>query len=655
MKRQWIIWAVFAVCVAVAAAAMGWISKTVLRLDRAEADARRQALVEEAVRSALWRMDFQIAPVIAQENARPYFTYDPFFPAHRAYAGVSPEQRSGEFLPSPIIAPPSDLLLLHFQVSPTGQLTSPQAPTDRNTRLLAEAQYTSHDNVVRAQMRLAELRTILKRDALVALLPEAKPLREEPIAASSVVPAQNGNSDNNAYPNYNGLAGAKNQRYNRGAGLNSSGGGQGSYANGGYILNNDQPQQSQPPQQAAMQQQGDTDLQQSKQALRGQQEFQARASSVQYSQDLLWGSNRYLAPSGAVSEGYMKPIWVGSALVLARRVNVSGQDIIQGVWFDWPAVQQNLLGNVSDLLPGASLEPVANPAGQPQPRMLAALPVRLVPGPVAAGADEPASPIRLTLVIAWASALLGAAAIALLLRGVIALSERRASFVSAVTHELRTPLTTLRMYTEMLSDGMVADDAQRGCYLTTLRNEANRLGHLVENVLGYSRLERRRSGGRVETLPLGDLLGGMSQRLVEHAAQNGKTLALTVPPDLAAARVAADVVATEQILFNLVDNACKYAKPAADATVRLSATRDGDLLALAVADHGPGLSKKAARKLFRPFSKSAHEAAHSAPGLGLGLALSRRLARNMGGDLTLANAEGGGATFVLTLAVVGEG
>ena len=66
-------------------------------------------------------------------------------------------------------------------------------------------------------------------------------------------------------------------------------------------------------------------------------------------------------------------------------------------------------------------------------------------------------------------------------------------------------------------------------------------------------------------------------------------------------------------------------------------------------DHGPGLPPRAIRRLFRPFSKSAHDAAHSAPGVGLGLALSRRLARALGGDLRLDENGPHGACFVLTL------
>ena len=110
----------------------------------------------------------------------------------------------------------------------------------------------------------------------------------------------------------------------------------------------------------------------------------------------------------------------------------------------------------------------------------------------------------------------------------------------------------------------------------------------------------------------------------------------------------ANALALEQILFNLVDNACKYAAAATDRTIHLSATSDDAAVFLRVRDHGPGIRAGAAR-IFHPFKKSVQEAANTAPGLGLGLALSRRLARSMGGDLRVDPAVTDGAGFILTL------
>jgi signal transduction histidine kinase len=213
------------------------------------------------------------------------------------------------------------------------------------------------------------------------------------------------------------------------------------------------------------------------------------------------------------------------------------------------------------------------------------------------------------------------------------------------------------MYTEMLREGMVSDEEKRRRYLQTLGAEAERLAHLVENVLGYARLERGRPANRVRRVRLGDLLGGLEPRLRARTEQAGMALEVDLPEAVAEAPVKADPAAVEQVLFNLVDNACKYAARADDRRVRLAVSAEDGRVALRVCDHGPGVAPDVRGRLFRPFSKSARQAAATAPGVGLGLALSRRLARGMGGDLRLeapAPRDAGGpaapgACFVLTL------
>jgi signal transduction histidine kinase len=384
------------------------------------------------------------------------------------------------------------------------------------------------------------------------------------------------------------------------------------------------------------------------------------------------------APSaGDVREGLVKAVWIGDKLLLARRVSVGGSEYVQGAWLDWDMLRRSLLENVQDLLPTASLVPAS---GSPRPprdhvaprssvdfvrgsssygaaaaepeRLLAALPVRLEPGkPLRVAPDGP-SILIVSLGVAWVGVILAGVAVAVLLWQAVSLSERRAAFVSAVTHELRTPLTTFRMYSEMLAGNMVTDEAKRHRYLDTLRIEANRLTHLVENVLSYARLERNKTRGRSEIVRMDTLVSRVEQRLSERAAQAGMQLATEMADSAGAASVRADVSAVEQILFNLIDNACKYAVTATDTRLHLVIDANGGgRVRLKVCDHGPGISAHDGRRLFRPFTKSARDAASSAPGVGLGLALSRRLAREMGGDLVLAPPTPDGACFILTLPV----
>jgi signal transduction histidine kinase len=230
------------------------------------------------------------------------------------------------------------------------------------------------------------------------------------------------------------------------------------------------------------------------------------------------------------------------------------------------------------------------------------------------------------------------------------LSERRGAFVSAVTHELRTPLTTFKMYSEMLAADMIIDPEKRRQYLNTLCSEANRLTHMVENVLAYAGLERGSARSRIEKVTLAEIIERVLPRLIQRAEHSNIRLVVDSEQSASNIPVHVDVAAVEQILFNLVDNACKYgASRATENVIHLEALLGDKSAMLRVRDHGQGISHASAGRLFRPFSKSAHEAAHTAPGVGLGLALCRRLSRSMGGDLRFEPGVSGGASFVLSL------
>ncbi len=233
-------------------------------------------------------------------------------------------------------------------------------------------------------------------------------------------------------------------------------------------------------------------------------------------------------------------------------------------------------------------------------------------------------------------------AIGLVGQGTIALSERRAVFVSAVTHELRTPLTTFRMYAEMLAEDMIGDEATRRSYCRTLHHEADRLSHLVENVLAYAKLERGGPGERRVMLSLGELQRIITERVTNRAMQANFELEVSLDDSLREKTIYTDPGAVEQIVFNLVDNSCKYAASAEDRRLHLDMkVGDNHQLWITVRDHGPGIPLAERGQLFQPFRKSAARAAVSAPGVGLGLALCRRLARAMSGDLRLASSQAG--------------
>ncbi|MBM4371906.1 MAG: HAMP domain-containing histidine kinase [Deltaproteobacteria bacterium] len=596
MNRNLRTWSGFAVFLAVLFGAMGWLTLRLLAADREAAGLRLRAVAEEDVRLALWRMDSLLVPFVGRESARPPHVYEAFYPAPTAYTHLLARLEAGDvIIPSPLLAAPPPEVLLHFQIDSAGAFSSPQVPTG-NLLDLVEARYDLGEERGAFVRRLRRVEELLDRRTLLALLPAAEP-EEVAVAAGPRSPARD-----------------RSRRWQPGT-----------------------------------------------QSLLSFAEQQARAASVSLANDQAASdpqanpvAERPLAqeaPAGrrdSLTRGAMRAFWTGGALFLARQVR-RGEDIwIQGVWLDWEHLRHTLLEAVQDLLPEAALEPLAgDPSGDP--RALATIPVRLEPGEVFGHAmTGPERSVRLSLVLAWVGAILAAAAAGLLVRGILALSERRGAFVSAVTHELRTPLTTFRLYTEMLEEGMVQDPGDRRRYLGVLRAESERLGHLVENVLAYARLERARDGGSLEGVEAGPLLDRVLRSLEVRAEQGGMELRVTRDPGASTVRVLADPAAVERILYNLVDNACKYAAASEDRAIELSCGADGRGVRMRVRDHGPGIPAAVERKLFRPFSRSAREAAGAPPGVGLGLSLSRRLARRMRGDLRRVEA-GPGACFELFL------
>lgn len=594
MRGFWKTWVVLGGALVVLLAGMGWISFVAMSLENRESEALRQAEREESVRLALWRMESMLTPLIAQESSRPYFTYSAFYPAERAYSCMFGELEEGDTLvPSPLLGGKPDEVSLHFQFGPDGELTSPQVPPQRLADPVTIVACLSDDACLSDfEARLTELRGLLSHKDLLSLLPAASPERT---VATVTAPTP---------PRTTPVPRTKGRRSQ-------------------VALNRN-----------------DLEL----------RNYTVGHLSVQQN---LWSNNASLSQTADVVEGLFEPLWFRDQLFLARRVAVMGREYAQGCWLDWPGIRQRLLSRVVDLLPNATLSPSLTGEISPdEARRLQALPVRLDPGELPPNPDLEIETVRLSLGIAWGCVLLAGLALVAVLVAALSLSDRRAVFVSAVTHELRTPLTTFRMYTEMLDEGMVRDETQRRGYVAKLRTEADRLGHLVENVLGFARLEAGR-GCAVEEVSLSELAERSEERLRERALQAEMELVLDRASFDAAegVKVLADRSAVEQILFNLVDNACKYAAPAAtNRTIHIEASsQEPDRRVLGVRDHGPGVPADVRRRLFRPFSKSDAEAAHSAPGVGLGLAFSRRLARAMGGDLSLGSAEGTGASFELRL------
>lgn len=256
----------------------------------------------------------------------------------------------------------------------------------------------------------------------------------------------------------------------------------------------------------------------------------------------------------------------------------------------------------------------------------------------------------------WVSALLVGLFIAAILAGGSLLlwqarrseaeAAQKTSFVANVSHEFKTPLTTIRLYAELLEQRRVRDEAQGAEYLRTIGRETQRLARLVNNALDFSRLEQGRKRYAPEKLDLGTQLGALLDAQVPRLAEAGLALRRELPESPVI--VTTDRDALEQIVLNLIDNACKYAAAGGELTVS-GASRPGGGALIRVADRGPGVPAEHRERIFEKFHRVDDALTAEKTGAGLGLSIARQLARGLGGDLRCLPREGGGAEFILEL------
>jgi len=357
----------------------------------------------------------------------------------------------------------------------------------------------------------------------------------------------------------------------------------------------------------------------------------------------------------AVHLGPMRPRWITAPdgtdhLFLFRTAQVDDKTVYQGVLVDWELLKAALAAQVEDLFPAVELKPV-RPAEETAPELtMTSLPVRLDPGPPLVLPPLGWSPLRIGLVLAWAAALLAITAVGVGGRAVLALSERRIRFVSAVTHELRSPLTAMQLHLDLLNSGLIDDETKKAEYLTTVGTEAERLNRLVENVLDFARLEKRTALASAKPIPVAELLESVSMTWEDRLRADGfELIAMSnAAPNI---NVVVDPRVITQVLGNLLDNARKYAREAIDRRIWLW-LKPGERgrVVFEIEDRGPGIPTSERRSIFRPFHRGA---AHSdSGGVGLGLSLAKQWAELYSGTITYRPADGGtGACFRLELPV----
>ncbi|HEY7298606.1 MAG TPA: sensor histidine kinase KdpD [Xanthobacteraceae bacterium] len=222
----------------------------------------------------------------------------------------------------------------------------------------------------------------------------------------------------------------------------------------------------------------------------------------------------------------------------------------------------------------------------------------------------------------------------------------RSALLTSISHDLKTPLAAVLGAAGTMRSLMdVLDQAAKADLIATIIDEAERLNRFIANLLDMTRLESGAVVPNAALHDLGEFVGSALERarkiLVHHRVQ--VDLAKDLP------MVEIDPVLFEQVLFNLLDNAAKYA-PAA-TTVHIQSLRDGESIILQVLDEGEGVPASDLEQIFDKFYR-VQKADQVRAGTGLGLAISRGFIEAMRGTITAANrTDHTGAVFTITLPV----
>lgn len=229
----------------------------------------------------------------------------------------------------------------------------------------------------------------------------------------------------------------------------------------------------------------------------------------------------------------------------------------------------------------------------------------------------------------------------------------KGEFVSTVSHELRTPMTSIKGYADLMlmgAAGKLTEPQSR--YLQVIKNNADRLHMLVNDLLDISRIETGKTTLELRPLDILQIIEHVERHLQGRIQHEGKQMSFTTDVEPALPLVNADEARVTQILTNLIDNAFNYTPEAGEIIISVRASRN--YVFVSVEDTGIGISEDNLNKIFDRFYRAEDAAVQKVSGTGLGLAIVKSLIEMHGGHLQVESTLKKGSTFTFNLPIVIE-
>ena len=231
------------------------------------------------------------------------------------------------------------------------------------------------------------------------------------------------------------------------------------------------------------------------------------------------------------------------------------------------------------------------------------------------------------------------------------LTEMKNDFINNMTHEFKTPISTISLAAQMLKDPAVAKSPQMFQHISgVINDETKRLRFQVEKVLQMSMFERQKTMMKLNAVDVNDLVTSVMSTFKLKVEKFGGT----IDADLAAedAMVMVDEMHFANVIFNLLDNAVKYAREDVPLALFIRTRIEGDKVEISIQDNGIGIKKEDLKKIFEKFYRVSTGNLHNVKGFGLGLAYVHKIVTDLKGTIRAESELGVGTKFIITLPLI---